>query len=889
MTDLPRGTVTFLFTDIEGSTALWEQDRLAMATAVERHLALLRTSIEAHDGALFKVVGDAVQAAFPTAPEAVAAALDAQRAFVKERWSEAIGPPKVRMALHTAAAKPRDGDYLAAGLNRLSRLLAAAHGGQILVSLAAQDLARDALPPGSGLRDLGEHPLRDLYRPERVFQLLHPDLPADFPPIRTLATRPNNLPLQPTPFLGREEQVAQVVALLSRGDVRVLTITGPGGVGKTRVALQAAADVLEAFPDGVWFVDLSVLDDPALVPSVIAGVLGVREEVSALTARLASLLGGKRLLLVLDNFERVVGATPMVSDLLSQVPGLKVLATSRTPLHAYGEHEYPLAPLPLPDPAHLPPVEGMSQYEAVRLFIARAQAVKPDFTVTIANAPAVAEICFRLDGLPLAIELAAALVKMLPPQALLKRLEQRLPLLTGGARTLPARQQTMRNAIAWGHDLLAPDEQVLFRWLAVFPGGCTIEAAEVIAGPNGTLDVFAGLTSLVDKSLLRQDEGVEGEPRFRMLETVREYGLERLAASGEGAACRSRHAGFFLDLAERAGPEIVDTADPALLDLLDREHDNLRAALSWSRDSSDHDTLLRLAGALALFWFYRGHLSEGRRWLDQALQTPPDEASPRPRAWALTCSGMLASVAGESDRATALLTESFSWWEQTGDAFGQAAAGSLLGGVYVSQGRYDEAAALFTPNEAYFRDAGHDNMHAHALFHLGAIAWAQGDEARALSLLCDAVEGYDRAGSRADAIDPMRYLGLMACASGHLDEAAKSFREMVTRLRQLGSRAAIAVGLADIATLAAARETWQPAVRLFAKAEALLTVEAAAFSLPARDHYERAYRRATEALGDAAQAKAAAGRELTLEQALAEAEAVLEMDGDCDAGVTPAP
>jgi tetratricopeptide (TPR) repeat protein len=490
-------------------------------------------------------------------------------------------------------------------------------------------------------------------------------------------------------------------------------------------------------------------------------------------------------------------------------------------------------------------------------------------------------------GLPLAIELVAALVKMLPPQALLKRLEQRLPLLTGGARTLPARQQTMRNAIAWGHHLLAPDEQTLFRRLAVFPGGCTIEAAEVIAGPERTLDVFAGLASLVDKSLLRLEEGSDGEPHFRMLETVREYGLERLAASGEESTTRDRHAGFFLDLAERAGPEIVETADPALLELLEREHDNLRAALAWSRDSSNLDTLLRLAGVLALFWFYRGHLNEGRRWLDQALQTLPDDASPRPRAWSLTCSGMLASVAGETDRATALLTESFSWWEQTGEAYGHAAAGSLLGGVYVSQGRYDEAKTLFTLNAAYFRDTGHDSMHAHALFHLGVIAWAQGDDAHARVQLHEAVEGYDRCGGTADAIDPLRYLGLVACGAGDVDDATVLFGEMLTRLRQLGSRAAIAVGLADVATLAAAREAWPPAARLFAKAEALLTAEAVAFSLPARNHYERAHARAREALGDAAyQTAAVAGRALTLEEALAEAESVLERDHHAGTGAT---
>jgi tetratricopeptide (TPR) repeat protein len=531
----------------------------------------------------------------------------------------------------------------------------------------------------------------------------------------------------------------------------------------------------------------------------------------------------------------------------------------------------------------------MSQYEAVRLFIARAQAVKPDFTVTIANAPAVAEICFRLDGLPLAIELAAALVKILPPQALLKRLEQRLPLLTGGARTLPARQQTMRNAIAWGHDLLTPDEQILFRRLAVFPGGCTIEAAEAVANPGGTLDLFAGLISLVDKSLLRQDEGADSEPRFRMLETVREYGQERLEASGEGDETRRHHARYFLNLAERANAVIADTADPAWLDVLDREHDNLRAALAWSRDSGDHDTLLRLAGALALFWYYRGYLSEGQRWLDQALQTPPNAASPRPRAWALTFSGMLANVCGETDRAVAQLTESFSWWEQTGEAYGRALASSILGGVYVSLGRYDAGAALFTPNEAYFRDVGNESLLAHVRFHLGVIAWVQGDQARAIRLLHDAVEGYDGAANPADAIDPLRYLGLFACAAGDLDEAAVRFREVLTRLRQLGSRAALAVGLADVATFAAAREAWQPAVRLFAKAEALLAAEAAAFSLPARDHYERAHARATEALGGSAQATAVAGRALTLEQALTEAETVLELDRNGSAGATPAP
>ncbi|MDF2758301.1 MAG: adenylate/guanylate cyclase protein [Thermomicrobiales bacterium] len=887
MPELPSGTVTFLFTDIEGSTALWERNQTAMAEAVDRHFQLLRAAIDSHGGVLFKTVGDAVQAAFSTAPAAVAAALDAQLALGAGTWPKLDHPLAVRMAIHTTDAEPSDGNYLAAGLNRLSHLLAAAHGGQVLLSLSTHDLARDALPPGTSLRALGEHPLRDLDRPERVFQLLHPDLRADFPPIRTLATRSNNLPLQPAPFLGREEEVARVVDFLRRDDVRLLTITGPGGVGKTRLALQVAADLLDRFPDGVWFVDLSLLNDATLVPSAIAGVLGVREAGHELTDRLGGALSGKRLLLVLDNFERVIDAAQIVSDLLARARDLKVLVTSRTPLHIYGEREYALPPLSVPDPAQLPSIERLSQYEAVRLFVERAQAVRPDFRVTSANAAAVAEICHRLDGLPLAIELAAAYVRLLSPQALLLRLEKRLPLLTRGARDIPARQQTMRDAIAWSHDLLTQEEQIHFRRLAVFAGGCTLEVAEAVVNQEDTRDVFAGIAALVDTSLLRQEEGAGGEPRFSMLETVREFGLERLAASGEEPATRDRHAGFFLDL---LGQRDLEDFDQAWLDGIKSEYANLRAALGWSRESGKRDTLIRLAGALLWFWYYRGYFNEGQRWLSQALETPAAADAPRPRAWALTAGGLLANVLGETDRAAELLTESFSWWEQSGDTYGYMMARSLLGGVRVNQGRYDEAAALFTANEAALCEAGDESWLGHASFHLGVIAWAQGDDARARVLLRDAVERFDRSRAPANAIDPLRYLGLLACIAGDLDEAAAWFGEELTRLRQEGNLAAIAVGLADVATLAAAREAWQPAARLFAKAEALLKAEAATFSLPARDHYERAYDRARQALGDAAWRETVnAGQELTVEQALAEAEAVLERDTDGSGGATSVP
>jgi predicted ATPase/class 3 adenylate cyclase len=876
MADLPSGTVTFFFTDIEGSTALWEQDQVAMASAVSRHLTLLRAATESHDGTLFKVVGDAVQAAFPTAPDAVAAALDAQRGLMQETWPECVNPLRVRMALHTTAAIPHDGDYLAAGLNRLSRLLAAGHGQQVLLSLATQDLARDSLPSGASLRDLGEHPLRDLYRPERIFQLLHPELPADFPPIRTLATRLNNLPLQPTPFLGREEQVGQVVDLLARDDVRLLTITGPGGVGKTRLALQAAADLLEDFPDGVWFVDLSVLDDPSLVPSAIAGALGVREEGSGLAARLAGVLGGQQLLLVLDNFERLLDATQMVSGLLSRVPGLKVLATSRTPLHAYGEHEYPLSPLPLPDPAHLPSAEALSQYEAVRLFIARAQAVKPDFTVTATNAPAVAEICFRLDGLPLAIELAAALVKMLPPQALLRRLEKRLPLLTGGARTLPARQQTMRDAIAWGHDLLTPDEQILFRRLAVFPGGCTIEAAEAVANSDGALEVFAGLASLVDKSLLRQDEGADGESRFRMLETVREYGQERLDASGEGDATRDRLAAWCLALVEQFEPALWggDFA-PTGVARLDEELPNLRTAITWLLAQGEVTRALRLVVAAEDFWTLRHHTdAELHRWLETALAAAP-AAPARDRALAHWLLSIGHGTLGNDEAALHHAQELLAAAEVLGDPAALGFAHLALAYTWESRGDISRMAAASAEAIRTWRAAGvHEVSALVTQANLADKLVLQGDLEAGVPMLEEALTRLRQSGSPWFIVSVINLRGYAALRQGDLLTAARLFAEAIDRSRNLHHMPLLLSTMAGIAGVTLVLGQAAQAARLLGAIEAARD----AVGIKRLDNWHHAERITADtraALEPAAFERAReTGRLLPLEEAVAEARTI---------------
>jgi predicted ATPase/class 3 adenylate cyclase/Tfp pilus assembly protein PilF len=876
MPDLPSGTVTFLFTDIEGSMALWERDRAAMREAVARQLTILHSLIAAHHGVLYKTVGDGTQAAFGTAEDALRAALASQRALLAEAWVDPPGPLRVRMALHTAAATPQDRDYLAPGLNRLARLLAASHGGQVLLSLATQDLGRDALPAGAGLRDLGEHPLRDLYRPERVFQLLHPDLPADFPSLRTLATRPNNLPLQPTPFLGREDQVTRVVDLLGREDVRLLTITGPGGVGKTRVALQAGADMLEAFPDGVWFVDLSVLDDPALVSSAIAGVLGVREEGSGLPERLASVLGGKRLLLVLDNFERVTDAAQTVSDLLARVPGLKVLATSRTPLYAYGEHEYPLPPLPLPDLIHLSSVERMSQYEAVRLFIAQAQAVNPDFAVTNANAQIVAEICYRLDGLPLAIELAAARVKVLPPAALLKRLDHRLPLLTGGARTLPARQQTMRNTIAWSHDLLSREMQTLFRQLAVFAGGFTLHAAEAVTAPEDALDVLEGISLLIDNSLLRQEDGRDEEPRFRMLETIREFGLEQLHASGEESEIRRRHAIFFQEIAERADVALKGAEQHAWLNRLALENDNLRSALGWLIES-DAESGMRFARLLYLFWLIRGYLSEGREWLERALSAGKSLA-PAGSVPVLNAIAALAGHQGDFERATTAAESALATAREIGDAENVAWALQNLSNMAP-----DEKASLLLEEALELtRQLGNKWRTANILHNLAVVAVGQKNYDRARALLHEELKLARELGDIDTEAMALANLGVDADRHGQTSQAAAFFRQSLVLRVQLGTKLGVAESMRGLALVAESVGQLEKCVRLLAAAEAIRESVGAALNPDQAAGFDRVLTDIRKALGETAfSASWEAGNALGDEEAIVEALALADELAAC--------
>jgi predicted ATPase len=628
------------------------------------------------------------------------------------------------MALHAGEAAPdAHGDYLAAPLNRLARLLAAGHGGQILLAQTVQQLTRGALPAGSELRDLGEHRLRDLLEPERVYQLLHPDLPTEFPPLKSLESRPNNLPRQPTPFLGREREVGDVVGLLRKEDVQLLTLVGPGGTGKTRLALQAAAELLEDFADGVFLVELAPLADAGLVPSSIVTALGLQEGGNQSPEEsVKSFLKHKTLLLLLDNFEHLLEAAPVVGRLLNTCPTVKVLATSRAPLRLRSERLYPVPPLTTPDANAPEDREAIARSEAVQLFVERAQASDPSFLLTPEAVPAIADIVRRLDGLPLAIELAATRVRLLPPAALLDRLEQRLPLLTGGARDAPERQRTLRATIAWSHDLLSKQEQTLFRRLAVFTGGYTLDAVEVVTNASGELDILGGIASLVDHSLVRQGTGVESEPRFTMLETINEFALERLTESGDDAELRRQHAQYFLALAETAYDHRYREDQAAWNDRLEVEHPNLRAALQWSRDTHDSEVLMRLAGVLGDFWSVRAHHREGAQWLEQALA---GDASPSSRLRCLLQASGLAYQQGNNRRATKLAEEALALAQHGGSAKDVVNAQQRLGHALLIEGDLQQSQVLLTKALSRYRTAGDALGAAHVLTSLAELAWQQ--------------------------------------------------------------------------------------------------------------------------------------------------------------------
>jgi predicted ATPase/class 3 adenylate cyclase len=809
---LPSGTLIFLFTDIVSSTSLWEQQPQLMERALARHDTLMRQAIITHNGQVFKTVGDAFYALFTTGPDALDAALSAQRAFaVESRHGEL--PLQVRMALHTGAAQLRDGDYFGPPLNRVARLLAAGHGGQILLSLPTEELVRDHLPEGIDLRDLGEHRLKDLARPERIFQVIASDLPSEFPPLQTLDRYKHNLPPQLTPLIGREAEVRAVCDLLNRGEVRLLTLVGPGGVGKTRLALQAAVEVLDTFRDGVCFVPFAPISDPELVAATIAQALNITTVGDRpLVEQLKAALRTRQQLFLLDNFEQVAGAAPLITEILAAAPDVKVLVTSRVALHLRGEYEYTVPPLRLPDTQHLPALERLTQYEAVQLFIERAKAVRPTFAVTDANAPAIAEICVRLDGLPLAIELAAARIKTFAPQALLPRLEKRLTLLTGGPWDLPVHQRTLRGTIAWSYDLLSVEEQILFTRLSIFAGGCTLAAAELVLSDEGRDEeedlllaifiapdtVLNGLSALVDKSLLQQLEGLDGEPRFTMLETIREYALERLTASSELRAMQQRHARYYLGLAETT--DLYGSQLTSRLQQLDAEHDNFRAALGAVYAAGDAETMLRISGALGRFWDLRGRVSEGRGWLAKALHLSANSRTPA-RAWVFKAAANLAQTQADYQQAIALHEEGLAIQRAIGQPIAIAAALNDLALAVVALGDYDRAAVLHQESLALAR--AHDVTFgtSAALANLGCVFYAQGDIQRARVHIEEALTLARRVDNTYAIARGLNCLGNVTYAQGERERARALHQEglaLCQQIADIGSQAIALINLAQI-------------------------------------------------------------------------------------------
>ncbi|HEX2884536.1 MAG TPA: adenylate/guanylate cyclase domain-containing protein [Candidatus Limnocylindria bacterium] len=669
MPELPSGTVTFLFSDIEGSTRLAQERAVAWPQLLARHQEIVRAAIARNHGTEVDTQGDSFFVAFDSASSAVAAAADVQRALAREAWPEEARI-RVRIGIHTGEAMVQDATYVGVAVHRAARITHAGHGGQVLVSAATRALLGDTLPDGVSLLALGRHRLRDLDLPEDLAQLVIEGLQADFPPLRTLDHTPNNLPSQATSFLGRHREIAEIVARLA--STRLLTLTGPGGTGKTRLSLRAAAAAVDRFPDGVYFVPLGDITQLELVLPTIAHELGLPDRGGARPLeRLATHLADRQVLIVLDNFEQVLGAARDVAELMSVAPRLGVLVTSRAPLHVYGEQEYPVPPLDVPDPRALPSAEAVGRYESVALFVERARAALPTFRLTDDNAAAVAEICVRLDGLPLAIELAAARIKLLSPQSMLERLGHRLSLLAGGARDLPTRQQTLRGAIEWSFDLLDEGDRRLFAAFATFVGGAAFDAIESVCRDDD-YDVFECLASLVDKSLVRRLDGASGEPRFTMLETIREYAAERLDESGRSDEVRALHAAWYVDLAERAAEVIMGPDKRAWLDRLDEEHGNLRAALDWAMGRADVETAMRLVSALWRFWQMRGHLAEGLDRARAALALPGAEQYPECQARALDAAGGLAYWMGDGEMAASFYERELELQRALGNRSGEA-------------------------------------------------------------------------------------------------------------------------------------------------------------------------------------------------------------------------
>ena len=866
MRDLPTGLVTFLFTDIEGSTALVQKVGTAeYQRLLTEHSTLLRAAVEEADGREFGSEGDAHFFAFSSANGALRAAAEGQRALGGHPWPEGA-EVRVRMGIHAGRPERHGDNYVGVDLNRVARIAAAGHGGQIIVSEPVQS----AVSPDGGVefRDLGRHRLKDIVEPEHLYQVVGPGLRDEFPPIRSIDTRPKRLPAQLTSFVGRSQELADVAGLVARE--RLVTLTGPGGSGKTRIAVAVADRLLPKFDDGVFFAPLAMIDDPELVPGAIASALELREAPDKTIREVVEEhLRDKALLLIADNFEHVITAAPVLAGLLEAAPKLSVLATSRELLRITGEREYAVPPLPVP--ALADDATTLEANPCIQLFANRAKAVRPDFRLTPENTLSVAEICRRLDGLPLAVELAAARTRILSPAELLTRLDSRLAELRSGARDAPERQRTLRATIDWSHDLLSGMEQRVFARLSVFAGGWTREAAEAICADDLGIDVLEGLESLVDKSLVSLMADGDDMSRFTMLETIREYAGERLEASGESGVVRDLHAAFFRSLAEAAEPHLTGPDSATWLARLAEELPNLRAALRWSIDAGDvtaRETGLLTAGAIWRFWQLTGSIREAAQWFTELLAADGDDAT-LGRAKALQGSAGIAYWQHDLERSRQEYEEAVAIFRQLDDKPGLAAALNDLAYLPMLAGELPLARDLFGESLGLFRELGDTWQATLAEMNIANTSFFAGDYETARATYEALIPAIRERGDRFWLTEAVTGLGQLEQLTGRYDEARRYYAESLQLAVDAGTVPQVAMVLEPLSNVESAVGNHRRAVELWSAAQAIK--ERAGGGAPAEIMQQTDPRAAAvEAIGEAEAADAwETGQGLSLADAVA--------------------
>jgi predicted ATPase/class 3 adenylate cyclase len=817
---LPDGAVTMLFSDIEGSTALLSRLGDRYRETLSDHRVLLRAEFDAWRGHEISTEGDSFFVVFETAADAVACCLAGQRALAAHDWPGG-DTLRVRMGLHSGEVTRYEDSYVAMDVHRAARIAATAHGGQVVLSEPTLQAA-GPLPEGVSVRDLGFHRLKDIGAPERIYQLAGPGLRADFPPLKSLGA-PASLPVPATPLVGRDDDVERLRTVISRPGVRLVTLTGPGGVGKTRLSLAAAAALDHAFPHGVFFVALAAVGDADVMWKTLASDLDVDGEGPA---AVLEYLRRRRMLLVLDNLEQLGGAGEVVAALVAAAPGLVVLATSRGPLYIQGEHEFPVPPLAVTRGTD---VDAVAASSAVRLFAQQAGMVRPGFAITGNNAADVAAICRRLDGLPLAIELAASRVRLLAPKALLARLGQSLGLATAEAGR-PSRQQTLRNIVAWSYDLLTPGTAQVFRRMSVFAGGCDLDALDAVAaGGDGVPDPLELVAELHDVSLVTVTEGADGEPRLGLLETIREYAFEHLEADDDLDGTRHRHADYYAGVAERAREQMDGPAQLTALDRLEAEHDNLRAALAWSLETpaagpagrGDRAVIgLRLVQALSPFWHQHGHATEGRRWLQRAMDLASGDGG-TPLAKVAHGLGVLMDQQGEPDAARRLFERSLAIWRELGDRGQQARELSSLGIAYRHLGQLATARTFLEEAVALNRETGDMARLAASLANLGQLESSLGRWDRAIVAVQEALLLDRQYGSPFGVAVGQSTLALSTLRAGRPREARDLVCDMFDYVASSGNTAFFLNTLELAAVIAGALDEIPLAARLLGAAQTI--------------------------------------------------------------------